>query len=106
LISARRPSMRSSRGRRSLCHRGDQGPAVAAGFDANRYRSKKTECSKIFQEGHQLFNHITGCGVEPGNTCDWLKSTFLPLIENTACEAASRKQTHYQIIDELVSPRS
>jgi Transposase DDE domain len=28
----------------------------------------------------------------------WLKTTFLPLIKNTICEAAGKKLTHYQVL--------
>lgn len=28
----------------------------------------------------------------------WIKTTFLPLIKNTICEAASKKLTHYQVL--------
>lgn len=33
----------------------------------------------------------------------WLKEIFLPLIDNTICEAPSGKQTHYQTLYSLVS---
>jgi hypothetical protein len=32
----------------------------------------------------------------------WLNQIFLPLIENTACEAAAGKTTHYQVISSLL----
>ena len=35
---------------------------------------------------------------------DWLKAVFLPLIENTRCESAWKKQTHYQIVYALQKP--
>ena len=34
---------------------------------------------------------------------DWLRKIFLPLIENTGCEAPAGKTTHYQTIDSLMN---
>ena len=36
----------------------------------------------------------------------WLYHVFLPMIDNTACEASKGKQTHYQVIRELLMPLS
>ncbi|HTJ48437.1 MAG TPA: hypothetical protein VL443_03205, partial [Cyclobacteriaceae bacterium] len=33
----------------------------------------------------------------------WLEEIFLPLIDNTTCEAPAGKQTHYQNLYSLVS---
>jgi hypothetical protein len=33
----------------------------------------------------------------------WLTNVFLPLIENTLCEAPVGKVTHYQILDSFLS---
>ena len=33
----------------------------------------------------------------------WLANVFLPLIENTLCEAPTGKQTHYQILNSFLS---
>lgn len=37
------------------------------------------------------------------NIKEWLKKIFLPLVENTACEAPIGKITHYQILHDLLS---
>ena len=34
---------------------------------------------------------------------NWLKNVFLPLIDNTACEALWKKLTHYQIINSFLT---
>ena len=41
--------------------------------------------------------------LNPGAIHNWLKKIFLPLIENTACEAPAGKRTYYQILHEFVS---
>jgi hypothetical protein len=40
--------------------------------------------------------------LDPSTTAEWLEQTFLPLIENTACEAPAGKATHYQTLNSLM----
>lgn len=58
---------------------------------------------KFFKRCISFSSTLRAVVLAPTKIVDWLKKTFLPLIENTACEAPAGKFTHYQILDSLFS---
>lgn len=76
-------------------------------------RPTLTEWRPTLTEGVSVLNFFKRC-ISFSNTLRlvilkrlslnfWLNQIFLPLVENTACEAPVGKTTHYQMLHELVS---
>lgn len=57
---------------------------------------------KFFKRCISFSNTLRAVVLNPKTIADWIQKIFLPLIENTACEAPARKITHYQILNSLV----
>jgi len=77
----------------------------------NRYVSKQNSGKgisvlKFFKRCISFSFTLRQVILKQNNIERWLKTVFLPLIENTACEAKWKKQTHYEIIYALSTPLS
>jgi hypothetical protein len=53
---------------------------------------------KFFKRCAQFSHSLRAVVLNPKKIFNWLKDIFLPLIENTLCEAPTKKQTHYQVL--------
>lgn len=74
----------------------------------NRYVRKQNpengiSVLKFFKRCIHFSHTLRQVVLKRDNIANWLKTVFLPLIENTACEARSKKRTHYQIIYSLIT---
>jgi Transposase DDE domain len=56
---------------------------------------------KFFKRCISFSSTLRAVVLNPMTIVDWLEQIFLPLIENTACEAPAGKLTHYQILDAM-----
>lgn len=56
---------------------------------------------KFFKRCISFSQTLRSVVIAPKTISDWIEEMFLPLIENTACEAPVGKVTHYQTLDSL-----
>jgi len=57
---------------------------------------------KFFKRCIKFSESLRKVVIKELSTENWLENEFLPLIDNTFCEAPKKKKTHYQIIKENV----
>lgn len=73
----------------------------------NRYVQKQTPSEgvsalKFFKRCFSFSQTLRQVILKQLTMSQWLKNVFLPLIENTACEAPWKKQTHYQTLNSFL----
>jgi len=61
---------------------------------------------KFFKRCNSFSQSLRAVIIKPKNLKKWLINEFLPLIENTLCEAKGNKSTSYQVMNSFLKPLS